>query len=204
MQPDGRRVRCVRCRNGLAGRAEPCRQADGGRRGAWPGSRVARRAGGSRCRSRPAQYQAKLEASWEEFAIRQAEDGDSYVPPAESPEPEPEPATEETGAAHRSRCAADRAGRSRRGSATDRSRRRATSDRARRGHRDLCRPQGKEQCPEPVLAVAAVTLAKRRAGLADCRCASGRLARRVRSRHAADGFVLLDAGPERESARHGV
>lgn len=93
MQPDGRRVRCVRCQNVWL--AEPS-HADKLRAAAealGPVSEMAE-AGVEQPAAEPA------EALWEESTIRQAEDGDSYVPPTESPsEAEPDVATEAATAA---------------------------------------------------------------------------------------------------------
>ncbi len=95
MQPDGRRVRCVRCRNVWL--AEPS-HADKLMAAADALGPVPEMAGAGETAAEAEQaISGEAEASWEESAIRQAEDGDSYVPPSESPsEPEPEPATEET------------------------------------------------------------------------------------------------------------
>jgi hypothetical protein len=95
LQPDGRRVRCVRCRNVWL--AEPS-HADKLMAAADALGPVPEMAGAAEIAPEAERaISEEAEASWEESAIRQAEDGDSYVPPSESPsEPEPEPATEET------------------------------------------------------------------------------------------------------------
>jgi predicted Zn finger-like uncharacterized protein len=96
LQPDGRRVRCVRCRNVWL--AEPS-HADKLMAAADALGPVPEMAGAAEVPAEGA-ISGEAGASWEESTIRQAEDGDSYVPPAESPsEPEPEPEIEETAAA---------------------------------------------------------------------------------------------------------
>src|SRR5579871_4412268 len=89
LQPDGRRVRCIRCQNVWL--AEPSR-ADkllAAAEALGPDS------GNGEADVEQTIAPAAPEASWEESTIRQAEDGDSYVPPAESPsESEPEVVTE--------------------------------------------------------------------------------------------------------------
>jgi predicted Zn finger-like uncharacterized protein len=96
LQPDGRRVRCVRCQNVWL--AEPAHAdkllAAAKALGPFPAMAATAEVGVEEATAAPA------EASWQESTIRQAEDGDSHVLPAESPsEPEPEAVTEEAGAA---------------------------------------------------------------------------------------------------------
>ena len=103
LQPDGRRVRCVRCRNVWL--AEPSRAdkllAAAGALGPVPEMADTAQSAVAEAISGTAETAAP-ETLWEESTIRQAEDGDSYVPPAESPsEPpsEPEAVTDEATAA---------------------------------------------------------------------------------------------------------
>jgi predicted Zn finger-like uncharacterized protein len=96
LQPDGRRVRCVRCQNVWLAGPTHADKLLAAAEALGPGPEMAAMAdvGIEEAKAAPA------EASWQESTIRQAEDGDSYVPPAESPsEPEPEVMTEEASAA---------------------------------------------------------------------------------------------------------
>ncbi len=95
LQPDGRRVRCARCQTIWL--AEPSHAdkllAAAEALGPVQETFEAAEAGVD-------ETTAAAQASWEESAVRQAEDGDSYVRRPESPsEPEPEAVTEEADAA---------------------------------------------------------------------------------------------------------
>ena len=84
LQPDGRRVRCVRCRNVWL--AEPSRAdkllAAAGALGPVPEMADTAQSTVAEAISEAAET-AAADTLWEESTIRQAEDGDSYVPPAE-------------------------------------------------------------------------------------------------------------------------
>jgi predicted Zn finger-like uncharacterized protein len=84
LQPDGRRVRCVRCQNVWLAEPSHADKLLAAADALGPVSEMAE-AGIERATAVPL-----AEASWEQSTIRQAEDGDSYVSPADSPsEPDP-------------------------------------------------------------------------------------------------------------------
>jgi len=79
LQPDGRRVRCARCRNVWLAEPNHDDRLLAAAEALGPAPEIAASA-----ESGPEEV-TEVPAAWEEATIHQAEDGDSYVPPLESP-----------------------------------------------------------------------------------------------------------------------
>lgn len=103
MQPDGRRVRCARCQTVWLAEPNHADKLLAAAEALGPAPAIAGPgdAGAEEIEAAAEEFTpVPAGASWEESTLRQAEDGDSYVPPLESPSDlEPSAAAEDAGEA---------------------------------------------------------------------------------------------------------